>query len=157
MPILKRRPKVQGLDEPGVPSPNNFRPSAPVVENEDGYVDGTERDGMSTGVAEEAHGFTDSLGGPINLEHEVKQLLGQELSLGFAVVQVDLTSELPFTLRGAGRKEMLRLIRQAMRTLRELNSHPSLGVSWRVYWILAELADFGIHLRWTSPHVPFLE
>jgi len=61
MPILRRRPKEQGPDNPVAPSPQSFRPSAPLVENEDGYADGTERDGISAGMVEESPRVTESL------------------------------------------------------------------------------------------------
>jgi hypothetical protein len=46
MPLLKRRPKLNGSDREALASGEVARPCAPAIEDQDGYRDGTEWGGM---------------------------------------------------------------------------------------------------------------
>src|SRR6516162_4434572 len=152
MPILRR---IARSDAPVLlqeTSPTALRPSAHFIENNDSYGDGT--------FGDEVRGKTESRPDAMNeaseFEQDLKELLDRRMATGFALVRLDASRDFMASSRTAGQKEMLRLIRHALTTLRELNSSPGVGMTWRISWILAELADFGVHLRWTSPHVPFI-
>ena len=156
MPILRHKSKNPEANT-AASSPPEFRPSAQTNGNKAGCADGIHAGGRSPAVAHELRAFFDAEVGTDSFENEIHDLLGRCLPVGFAVVRVKMTGQLPPTFRGAGRLEMVRRIRLGMKTLSYLDAHPDVGVSWRIYWILAELEDLGVVLRWTSPHVPFLE
>jgi hypothetical protein len=157
MPILRKAPRVQPPVGSAVDPAKDLRSSAQSDKQAGTYRDGREWDGISSSACDEVTVEAGVPEGARDLDQRITELIKQNLPSGFALVTVEADARFKQTSNDAGQNEIFRIVRQGMTTLRELNSRPGVGVMWRINWILAELADFGIHLRWTSPHVPFLE